>query len=90
MKNVLRLAGIDNYQEDWEELYTSGRRVIIKYRSIHQLQFSPNVKGNFYLQEIPYLRLGKGELPYIGRGRWVAWKASEANRLLKREVFNDF
>jgi len=87
-KQVLTLAGIKDYVDEWEKRYTEGERVIFKYRRVYQLQFSPNIKGNYYLQELSYLRLPKGELPYSRRGSFYSFTFKQANRLLKREVFN--
>jgi len=84
---VLNLSGITAYKDEVDQWYEKGEIFIFKYNRVYQLCFSPNIKGNFYLQEFEYLRKGKGELPWTKRGRFHNVGYKTANIFVGREIF---
>jgi len=82
---LIKLRGIENTKETWNNLLESNRIFIFTYKRVYQLNY--NVNGGYYLQEFDYLRKFKGELPYTKRGRFVAYDSKDANKLLGRENF---
>ena len=86
-KEILTLEGIINTFNGWAELYQLGQRYIFKYKRVYELKWSNNSK-TYYLEERKNLRVFN-KLPYTLRGRFVAFNASQANRLLERDYFNN-
>lgn len=82
---LIKLRGIENTKEAWNNLLESNRIFIFTYKRVYQLNYNEN--GGYYLQEFDYLRKFKGELPYTKRGRFVAYDSKDANKLLGRENF---
>ena len=79
MKQVITIAGIENYSEDWEKLYYSGRIFLIKGSRIYQLHYS-NAQKCFYASVI-YRIPNKGQ-KFTSRGRFFTFTADEVNNLL--------
>lgn len=86
-KEILTLEGIGNSFNAWANLYQLGQRYIFKYKRVYELKWSKNSK-TYYLEERKNLRVFN-KLPYTLRGRFVAFNASQANRLLERDYFNN-
>ena len=82
---LIKLRGIENTKDAWNNLLESNRIFIFTYRRVYQLNYNEN--SGYYLQEFDYLRKFKGELPYTKRGRFVAYDSKDANKLLGRENF---
>lgn len=86
-KEILTLEGIGNSFNAWAELYQLGQRYVFKYKRVYELKWSNNSK-TYYLEERKNLRVFN-KLPYTLRGRFVAFNASQANKLLERDYFNN-
>lgn len=85
-KEVLKLQGIDNYFEDWANLYQLGQTFLFKYRRVFELKWNNN-SSTYYLEERKNLKAFSG-LPYTLKGKFVAFNANEANKLLGLDYFN--
>tara|TARA_B100000768_G_scaffold123997_1_gene114702 strand:- start:302 stop:565 length:264 start_codon:yes stop_codon:yes gene_type:complete len=82
---VIKIAGIEDFTNNWEKLHTDGKIFIFKYKRCFQLRYSKN--AGYYAEEFTMLRLNKGKNPYTLRGRYVALNIKNANELVGRDTF---
>ena len=90
MKEIINLQGIEMYAQDLAELYQLGQVIFFKYKKVFVLKWNNNSRC-YLLEEMKYLRLMKSEKPYTLRGKFIhTADYNFANRLIGREVFNNF
>lgn len=80
---ILKIAGVENYEKDWKQLFDNDKVFIFKFKKVFELKH--NEKKGFYATEIKELRKPKGAntIPYVGRGRFVAFNKKQADNLIK-------
>jgi len=77
---IVKIAGVENYIEDWEALYNIGKRYIVKWKTIHCLHYSQN--AGYYATKV-YTSDGN----MTQRGRHFMMTAESVNNLIGREHF---
>ena len=85
--SFIKLAGIEFFGAELEELMQSNERYIIKYRSIYYLSpanYKDNGKPKFKVEEV-YKHTGI--LPLTKRGRFHTMNYKQVNNLIGQELF---
>lgn len=86
MEKINLIGGkIELTNKECEKLYNNGEIFIIAYRTIWQLRYSQN--AGWYGQKVYYHDKCNNYLPLTKAGRFVAYTASETNKLIGREIF---
>ena len=79
----IKVAGTYLHPAELEWLYNK-KQYIVKYRSIYQINYSRNYKGNFYVQ-----LLYKAENALTKRGYFKYYSAAEVNDLLGFKLLSE-
>lgn len=83
---IYKIGGkIELTEKECENLYNHGEIYIIAYRTIWQLRYSQN--AGWYGQKVYYHDKYYNYLPLTRAGRFVAYNAKMANKLIGRELF---
>lgn len=79
----IKIAGIDLHPAELEWLYNK-KQYILRYKSIYQINYSRNYKGNFHVQ-----LLYKAENALTKRGRFDYASAEQINRMLGFKLLSE-
>lgn len=81
---IINICGVELYGLELERMWEQGLRYLIRYRDIIEINFCPNLRGNFYGKVIRKL-----ESPYTKRGRYYKFTAKEVNKVLGYQLLNE-
>ena len=86
---MVKVGKVELADAEASELYFSGKRYIVTYRTVYVLEWCTNYTnpdgshGGVYGREIYYHR---GEMPLTKRGRWFSHTAAEVNKLIGKNI----
>ena len=83
---VLKIGPVELYKTDAEKLYNDGKRYLVTYSAIYQINFSQ--AQNKYYGSVLFRPASKTE-HYTRRGRFFAYSASDVNNLLGGMYVNE-
>lgn len=82
-EQIIKLAGIEFYLKELNELFEVGKTYIVKYKTIYKLE-TANYKTE---PKIKAREVYKSFESLTARGRFYAMTKDQVNHLLKRELF---
>jgi len=84
--DVLKIGSVELYKADAEKLYTSGKKYLVTYSAIYQINFS-QAQNTYYGSVL--IRPEKKTDHYTKRGRFFAYDAASVNWLLGYKLLNE-
>lgn len=89
-EKIYKIGGrIELPKSELEHFYTSGSRWLVSYRSVWQLNYSPN--AGYYGTLVYYLDKNRSYAPITKRGRFFATSDGDyLNKLTETKLFKNF